>query len=990
MFENLGRKITLISILLAISLGLLLLKDQPFNLGLDLQGGTRLVYSVDFEAAIADGRISRNEDQGQVLGQMITIIRNRVDPDGLLEPVIRSGGGNRIIIELPGTLGLPSVQADSILREEFTLGDDVIKLADASNFPDSGVVKFGEAEQVRYGDKSGNDLLELKLVTGTPRTHNADVAIALVKDDAFRASIESLGNLSFQIVAEAALLLEKGTDLSSELEKRDVWAAANPDLPITNFNRVPEEDGGPHASIAWYPTMPQSDAQEAADYSEAQFATPVLRPGTPDDDFRGNDLARANYSQDSSGFPAVAFEMRSGRRSDFSQFTADNINNQMAIILNEEVASAPRIEGRLPGGGIIRGRFTEQEVKDLVTILRSGSLKIRPTLESDERVGATLGADYVTKGFYSGIIALVAVLGFMVVYYRRLGVYAAMSLVFSFLCLMGGLSFLNATLTLPGIAGLILTIGMAVDANILIFDRIREEMDKGRNVKQAAKNGFELARSAILDANITTFLTALILYKFGTGPVRGFAVTLMVGILAAVFAALIVTRVFVHLALVRGAKGFSVGTWMVKANYKFLEKAKPALIVSSVFVVLGLGLFIITPNDEKLGIDFLGGVETQLRTAKAEQVDTIREKLSSIEGAIGESAEVKPILASEENGGYTLFRATFKAAEGVGQDSDVKAILSSSLEGLLLHNPIEIGVTGGEAEVTLYFEEPHATSDIASALTAIGLQAVQVTESERSGVYAGTATAGTLTEGQIAADIAREFAKGPDSAGSKYNFAEPLPAYTQVGPQVVGELINSALLALGISLFVVVMYIRVRFAEYSYGFAALVALLHDVAITLGALTLANRMGFLNGEINLPMIAAGLTIIGYSLNDTIVIFDRVRENLPRMKASLWDVLNTSINQTLSRTILTSFTTFLAVGILYVVNFGTGNVLETFSFAMMIGILTGTYSTIFIANPTLWWLERKSGRLEREARSKQERDKAKQAAKGDPDELAAAQV
>jgi len=989
MFENLGRKITLISILLAISLGLLLLKDKPFNLGLDLQGGTRLVYSVDFKEAIADGRIARNEDQGQVLNQMITIIRNRVDPTGTLEAIIRSGGGNRIIIELPGTLGLPSVQADSVLREEFKLGDTVIKLTDASGFPDSGVVKFADSEQIRYSDKSGNDLLDLARVMGTPENHAADVTIALVKDDAFRAAIESLGNLSFQIVAEAALLLEKGTDLSSEIEKRDTWAAANPGLPITNFNRVPEEDGGPHPSIAWYPTMPQSDAQEAADYSEAQFATPVLRPEKPADDFRGGDLARVNYAQDSSGFPAVGFEMRPARRSDFSQFTADNVNNQMAILLNEEVASAPRIDERLPGGGIIRGRYTDQEVKDLVTILRSGSLKIRPTLESDERVGATLGADYVRKGFYSGIIALAAVLAFMVLYYRRLGVYAAMSLAFSFLVLMGGLSFLNATLTLPGIAGLILTIGMAVDANILIFDRIREEMDKGRNVKQASKNGFELARSAILDANITTFLTALILYKFGTGPVRGFAVTLMVCILASVFAALIVTRVFVHIALVRGAKGFSVGTWMVKANYKFLEKAKPALIISSLLVVGGLGLFIITPNDEKLGIDFLGGVETQLRTAKAEQVDTIRERLGSIEGAIGESAQVKPILSSEQNGAYTLFRATFKAAEGVGQDSDVKAILFSSLEGLLLHNPIEVVVADGEAELTLFFEEPHATSDIETVLTAIGLQAVQVTASERAGVYTGTGTAGTLTEGQIAGDIARAFARSPDSAGSDYNFAEPLPTYTQVGPQVVGELRDKALLALAISLFVVVLYIRVRFAEYSYGYAAVVALTHDVLITLGALTLANRLGFVNGEINLPMIAVGLTIIGYSLNDTIVIFDRVRENLPRMKAPLWDVLNTSINQTLSRTILTSFTTFLAVAILYVVNFGTGNMLETFSFAMMIGIITGTYSTIFIANPMLWWLEHKSGRLEREAQSKRERDRSKKA-KGDPDELAAAQV
>src|SRR5262249_42254838 len=229
---------------------------------------------------------------------------------------------------------------------------------------------------------------------------------------------------------------------------------------------------------------------------------------------------------------------------------------------------------KLTGGGIIEGKFKDEEVKNLITVLRSGSLKLKPTLQSDERVGATLGDDYVRKGLYSSLAAWAVVVLFMVVYYRRLGVFAALALFANLVMFMGGLAFLRATLTLPGIAGIVLTVGMAVDSNILIFDRLREEAEKGRNAKQAAKAGFENALSAIVDSNVTTFLSAVILYKVGTGPVRGFAVTLMIGVLTSVFAALVTTRVFVHWALSKGIDRFVMGRWMADANYDFLSKAK--------------------------------------------------------------------------------------------------------------------------------------------------------------------------------------------------------------------------------------------------------------------------------------------------------------------------------------------------------------------------------------------------------------------------------
>ncbi len=961
MLENVGRKVTTILVLVVASILFLVLKSPPFQLGLDLSGGTRLVYSIDFDKAYRDGTLDRAEPKVDVLNQIIQIIRNRVDPDGVLEPIIRASGENRIIIELPGTLGVPGKDAKSALGGDLTPSSTWIRVEDAADFPSTGVVRVG-SESIRYDDKTSQGL---KISGDRPgaQSHLPGTEVTLEKDDAFRARIESLGELSFQIVANAANV-PAGVNLTTERERRDEWGRGNPGTPIEVFNLLPEEQGGPHPSLQWVPEHAVTDAQKLAEEYERSY--PLLKPETKEETFTGSALSRVYYTQDEFGLPAVGFEIRPERRSQFGSFTGAHEKQQMAIVLNGAVRSAPELEEKLTSGGRISGRFSDEEVSELVTVLRSGSLAIKPRLEDDERVSATLGEDYVSRGQWSALIAVVVVLIFIGAYYRRLGGLAAASLLLSFLMLLGALSFANATLTLPGIAGIILTIGMAVDANILIFDRIREEMDKGRNVKQAAKEGFEKAMPAILDANITTFLTGLILYKIGTGPVRGFAVTLMWGIVTSVFAALVITRVLVHFTLEKGAKEFAMGQWMVKAKYTFLSFAKPALTGSAVAVLAGLALFITTPDADKLGIDFMGGAEAQLRTAKPESLETMRSAIAGLD-AIGESSEVKGVADSASGDGFELFRVTFKTAvagEGELADTDVRTRLVEGLEQYLLQDPITVAVSettaAGKATATidLHFSRPYPPDEIAALLTEQGLESVEVTTGEQQGDYVATAN---VALGRDADEIELEVLGALKNASTPYQLAEGVASYAKVGAQVVGELRDKALLAIAVSLFVIVLYIRVRFAEYSYGYAAVAALLHDVLITLGLLTIANMVGLLNGEISLPMIAAFLTIIGYSLNDTIVIFDRVRENLPRMKVPFEEVLNTSINQTLSRTVLTSFTTFLSVGILYAVNFGTGNVLESFSFAMMIGVLTGTYSTIFVANPVLLWLEKRSGRI-----------------------------
>ncbi|MEM7310659.1 MAG: protein translocase subunit SecD [Planctomycetota bacterium] len=999
MVENVARKVTFVTLALLVSLAFLLIPDKPFQMGLDLQGGTRLVYRFDFDEARRQDLISEQEaqDPSLILSQVVNIVRNRVDPTGLREAVIRQEGTERIVVELPGTPDLSTVDASSTIAEDLdALSSLGIQLdpnnASAADFPEGGgTVQIGD-EKIHYSQRDGYRLLNLQRgFRLTPKSgHGAGAEVLLSSDDAIKDLIENLGELSFAIQAVASDLTGTGTDLTAEGQKLDEWVAANPGLSLVNFNKVEPEDGGPNARIKWLPTAAKSE--EASLLAERDRAVPLLRPENPDYEFAGADISKVYPSQDSSGFPAVGFEMKPSRKGDFGDFTGDNIDRLLCITLNDQVESTATINDRLSGASIIQGRFTPDEVNDLITVIRSGSLPIKPELEHEEVVGPTLGQQYVDRGVYSGVLGILAVLAFVIFYYRRLGVFATLALTANLIMLLGGLAFLRATVTLPGIAGVILTVGMAVDANILIFDRIREELDKGQNVKQAAKTGFEKAFSAVFDANITTLITAIILYRVGTGPVRGFAVTLSIGIIGSMISALIITRLLVHWSLERNVKAFPMGKWLVKANYDFIGKAKVAAMASLAAIVLGVGFFAVQPAGKKLGIDFLGGAEVQIRTEVAENVDKVRDLVGAIPGAIGETAEVKPVLGTEaESDSFTSFRIAFKvddAAQDQDVESGLKRELETNLADILQKGPIEVSEPRPDGaftdwDVTLYFVDQHPVADVHAQLTEKGLQSPAfASDGSRPNVLSGTVRSSAMQKGEMESLLGTAFNRKEDSNGNAFDLAQPIPSSTLVGPQVVGELRNKAIIALMVSLFAIVLYIRVRFAEYSYGWAAVAALTHDVLITLGALTLFNALGIINGEISLPMVAAFLTIIGYSLNDTIVIFDRVRENLPRMKKPLAEILNISINQTLSRTLLTSVTTLIAVTLLFVFNFGTGNTLEGFSFAMIVGVLTGTYSTIFIANPVLLWLENRADKkgtgarahMEQEKQSKKEDEKA----------------
>ena len=999
MVENVQRKLILIGSLLGISILLLVFND--FRLGLDLQGGTRYQFLLDMEDVGAE------EDPAQLQAEVLRIVRERVDPEGVKEPIIRPMGLNRIVIEVPGLDDLQGEGASAPLAEVLPRDATTLRLdnsqGQAVGFSNGGGLVLIGSEQVRYGSKvvigDGEEdvdrVVELRDLQrgqfGTARVeHGANTAVTQQATNEIQNAIENLGELQFAIVAldkdinvkDGSMPSDLISSISEEQAKMSTWLDANPSGTLEAFNRLASTEGGPTPLIRWVPSK-QSVAADGTPIELKDRAVPILvtqnHPEYENKDwlFDGSRLESAYPSSDDLGYPAVGFKWKSEAGSDFYDFTDEfQPDHSLAILLNGEVESAPGLQnGAIGQQGIIQGRYTDDEVREMITVLRSGSLPLRPILESQEKIGPSLGEAYIKRGMLSGILALIAVVGFMIFYYRRLGIFAVLSLTANVVLLLGVLSFLQATLTLPGIAGLLLTIGMAVDANILIFDRVREERDNGRNIKQAAKNGFDKAFVTIIDANLTTLITALILREVGTGPVRGFAVTLTVGILTSLFAALVITRVLVHLSLEKDAKEFEIGRWFVTASYDWMSKAKTALVGSVIAIVAGLALFVSLDRDQKLGLDFTGGVTMTFRLAEPMDRDAVTERVAAL-GDNLEKAEVKPmLLSSDGDGNYSDYRLTLKvsAAADEGEGDAVVGLIESQvrvgLADILQPEPLTATVAeDGSTTLGLYFEQDHDAEDIASVLSgltlqdgsALGLTGVTVNALDvRDGAYRATAQAPVGFDASRLKSIAQTaLSRSTDSANAPYRLADPIPSSSKVGAQVVDELRDKAILALVISLFAIVLYIRARFAEYSYGFAAVVALVHDVLITLGVMSVMMLTGLVEVELSLTMIAAFLTIIGYSLNDTIVVFDRVRENRPRMEAPLEEILNRSINQTLSRTVLTSVTTLAAVLILFLFNVRTGNALEGFSFAMVVGVLVGTYSSIFVASPALMFFEKRA--------------------------------
>jgi len=992
MSEKLGRKITLIVVFIVLAAASLLIPEKPFRLGLDLQGGTRLVYRFDFEDAAKRGQLSSADlnDKGALLQSFKDIILQRLDPKGVKEISIRTQGADQLVIELPGAADFNATpvfwklgaalaadeRAQLVLKSPPAENSGVsaaerIEAVEAlKKFPlDGGTVRIG-SENIEYRSRQDNVLRELKrgVDKTTPAAHEADGDVQMISTDELERIITQIGDLQFMIVAQPndPELSRLGTDLSRERSKLDTWLAANKGRTHVDFNLLPQQEGGPVPVLRWFPhRIKRGEAVTPVESRMEGLLVPQRKEWT----FDGDDLKKVEPTNDEMGYPAISLDIEDVKKSAFGEFTGSYLNRQMAILINGEIATAPVIQEKLPGSCRISGGatgFTKEEVRELEQVLESGSLRIKPLLLDKSRVGASLGQDYIETAVWGVLVALGVIVFFMLFIYRRLGLFSVVGLVLNLLFLLGALAFMRATVTLPGVAGILLTLGMAVDGNILIYERLREELARGLKLIQACKAAFERAGVTIIDSNLTTLIAGIILQIFGTGPIRGFAVTLNIGILTTLFTVIVVTEVLVLLDVKRGTSSVSMMKLPTDTKFQFLKVYKGVMAATWFVILGGVALFAALPREKQVGIDFLGGVALKVRTEQPMQVEDLRTMIKQLQGAVANS-DVTAIQDSAADGGYTLFSITYKkdSAGTGGEEAGEKAaetLLRSSLASVLAKGPVFLTLTPGEtnsgAAGEVYFEAPHPTAEIAAELAGVGFEnpVVELLPGQTTKYRFTASVAKDRSEAALIGQIGEVFRGRQDSAKVPFSMLSPVPESNTIGEQVGQELRNAAVIALVLSLIGSMLYLRIRFAEYSYGVGVVVAVIHDVLMTITGLAIASWTGFLNAEINLAMIAVFLTIIGYSQNDTIVIFDRVRENRPKSKGSLEDVLNESINQTLGRTILTTSTVLLTLIVLFAFNYGSGNVLETFSFALIVGVISGCYSTIYIASPVLLWFER----------------------------------
>ena len=587
----------------------------------------------------------------------------------------------------------------------------------------------------------------------------------------------------------------------------------------------------------------------------------------------GEVITDARQDLDQSARPSISMQMNSNGAKNWRRLTSQNIGRRVAIVLDDFVYSAPFVQNEIPNGNSqITGNFTIEEAQDLANILKAGALPAPTTIVEDVVIGPTLGKVAQSQGIRSIVSGLMIVLLFMIFYYSGGGIVANFALFFNIFFILGILAQLSASLTLPGIAGIVLTIGMSIDANVLIFERIKEEIRNGANLKQAISNGYNKAYTSIIDANFTTFLVGLILYNLGQGPVKGFAVTLIIGIICSFFSAVFITRVIVEWFSRKGDKSslrFSFPfsqNFLSSLNLNFLGRRRIAYIFSSTFIGLGIVSFII--SGLTLGVDFKGG-RSYVVTFNTSQDPTI------IETGLQESFDNQGVEVKTFGSDNVLKITTSYLIDDDSDDADL--VVRESLVGGLT------SLTNQE------FNEDETMVD-----------------------------------------------------DNSYTISSS----SKVGATIADDIQNSSIYSGVLALIAIFIYILIRFRKWQFSIGAVVALFHDTLFVLSAFSIANLFG-ISYEVDQVFIAALLTIIGYSINDTVVVFDRVRENLGiKAGSEVIPVVNESINKTISRTLITSVTTFVVVLVLFL--FG-GPSLSGFSFALLIGIIVGTYSSIFVATP-----------------------------------------
>ncbi|MEM6734913.1 MAG: protein translocase subunit SecDF [Bacteroidota bacterium] len=852
-----------------------------------------------FATAANRGRISLQSTDEEILDIINTevesaidrsfnILRTRIDRFGTSQPNIqRLQGTGRIQIELPGVDNPQRVRKllQGVAKLEFwevhqqqTVGPVLLSI-------NSMLVEEMKNDSSYFQDSQEN------------QANNDDITSLLIDNDealispSDSADIDSLAIVSNDSLEQDprldSLMNTRSSDLIELLiQNQQYGGGLLYDLKDTaRINRILERKEVqaiiPNDMKFLWDVKPKDKPKDNLTAPDILELYPIKTNRSGKASLTGETISNATASLNERAEPEVSMQMNAAGSRIWAKMTRENIGNRIAIVLDNYVFSAPYVQGEIPNGSSsISGGFeTIEEAKDLSNILKAGSLPAPTTIVEDVIVGPTLGDVAKIQGLNSIMIGLIIVIVFMVIYYAKGGLIANVALFFNVFFIMGILAQFGTSLTLPGTAGIVLTIGMAIDANVLIFERIKEELRNGAGLKAAISSGYSKAYWSIFDANVTTLIVGFILFTLGQGPVKGFAVTLMIGIICSFFSAVFITRIIVEAFSKKGDKAqisfsnaFSKNA-LTNLNFNFLSKRKLAYLFSGIFITVGI--IAMSTRGVTLGVDFKGG---------RSYVIVLADPIST--------TEVKTSL----NGYF----------ENAG--SEVKTFGAENI--LKITTSYKIDDETDEADLLVREELINGLS------TSLGLSYVQ------DGVE--------LEEGQFT-----------------------ISSSSKVGATIADDIKNSSYKSAVIALICIFIYIVSRFRKWQFGLGAIVALFHDTLFVLSAFAIANLAG-ISFEVDQVFVAAILTIIGYSINDTVVVFDRIRENMGIKSGSeLVGVFNESLNNTVSRTFITSVTTLIVVLVLFL--FG-GAVLQGFSFALLIGIVVGTYSSIFIATPVVIDLNR----------------------------------
>ncbi|MFZ1307304.1 MAG: protein translocase subunit SecDF [Ferruginibacter sp.] len=878
-------------------------KANELNLGLDLQGGIGVTMDVSLTDLLKS--LSNNSTNPILLNAIQTATANKVNSDAdfitlFTDAFIKQNGAGKLASVFAGAEKevKPNDSDAAVITKLKKTAAGAIK--ETYKVLVRRIDKFGVAQpNINYDENKGIINVELAGITDVERVRKQLQASAHLQFwEVYR--IDELAN-SLKLADEGLQNYLNGVlpDSTGKIDSTKLTENVNPFFKVINpQNPQTDQATGKQFFSANIGSVAMQDTSLFYQYlnnpvvknalpADAKFLLGIeekaakgtqrffqlyavkTMPGSDKAPLEGEGVRTAFQAYDDKGKASIKMEMTATGSKTWARLTAKNVNRPIAIALDDIVYSAPNVNGPIEGGSSeISGSFTVQQAQDLADLLQSGKLDAPAKIVAQQVVGPTLGAESVKGGMMSFGIAFLVIFILMLVYYNNGGWVANIALIFNLLFTIGVLISLQFTLTAAGIAGLVLTIGLAVDTNVIIFERIKEELTKGKSYPLAVNDGYKRSLAPVIDAHVTSLLTAFILFYFGLGPVLGFATTQIIGILLSLFCGILVSRLITEVWTNKN-RHFNYFTGISKkifkhASYKFIELRKYAYIVSSIVFIAGILSFF---NGFHLGVEFKGGRSYTVQFDRVVKNDEIRDDLKAKTAFDGDNVTIKTV---GDNRHLNITTAYLKDDERA--DSAVKARLFEGLKKVL-----PAGIT---------FEQ---------------------------------------------------FTKNN------------LQAYSAVQPSISDDLKRGAVKATIFAMLIIFLYIFIRFRDWRYSAGTIVTLLHDVFITLAVFSFFKDIVPFPLEIDQHFIAAILTVIGFSMNDTVIVFDRIREYSRDMRgATKTHIINRAVNDTLSRTIMTSLTVFLTLLILFI--FG-GEVTRGFAFAMLIGVITGTYSSIFVGAPIL---------------------------------------